>query len=78
MSEGQKEHNKQSLSACQMIKNVVKTHMEMRKKRQDELIGKIVKKIVKKNRLSKMKRLLRKVLHQSVVMDLNVNIRFKK
>ena len=78
MSEKEKMRNKESLSACQMIKNVVKTRIEMRKKRKDDLMSKIAKIIVKKNRLNSVKRTAKKVGSQRVVVDLNVNVKIKK
>ena len=69
---------KESLSACQMIKNVVRTRMEMRKKNKKVNVGKIVK--------SEKKKLVHRVKYdnmkcskpQHLVIDLNVNLHCKK
>ena len=55
MTVGQKKRLAQSLTACQIIKNVVRTRMEMRKKGKSNLqcVRKIAKKLVDKQRKKK-------------------------
>ena len=76
----QSERLDKSLSACQIIKNVVKTCMEMRNKLKNSVIRKLARKIVKKKKRTvckKQRKVVRKNGAKRIVIDLNININLK-
>ena len=68
---------KQSLSVCQMIRNVIKTRIEIRKRKGKLGIKKMAQKILQKKRkiVSKM---VKKAKRNRFVIDLNVNVKCNK
>ena len=83
MTEGERVRNAESLSACQMVKNVIRTRMEMRRKLRNSIVGRIAKKLISKNRMVKGKVEVKKrkncgMKQQQFVVDLNVNVNFKQ
>ena len=84
MNEEQKEHLQSSLSACQIIKNVVKTRMEMRKKHKvgAERVCELAKKIVKRSSnkfVMKPKVQVKKEIGTGrYVIDVNLNVNVNK
>ena len=83
-SDYQRKRNAQSLAACQVIKNVIKTRMELCKKGRSNVqcLKKIARKLVKKQRQKKSvkdrKNVKSKDLSNKYVIDLNVNLNIKK
>ena len=72
-----KQRLQESLSACQMVRNVIKTKMELRKKKAKkgiDCVKKVAKKIVKKQKV----KLAKRNKNQSLVIDLNVNLNVQK
>ena len=75
--------NKQNLSVCQMIKNVIKTRMEMRKKKLSKGVknaSKLAKKLVKKGLKNKVKtgKSVQKAGQKRLVIDVNFNVKITK
>ena len=77
-SEGEalKQRVEESLNACKMIKNVIRTRLEMRKKQGDK--ARVCKRKVAQKLVKKQKNISKKVKAKSgkghVVIDLNVNV----
>ena len=73
---------KQTLSNCEMIKNVIKTRMEMRKSRMKNVVSKMAKKILKskKGKVAKKQVKCNSVAKEDkkIVIDLNVNLKYMK
>ena len=67
----------ESLTACQIIKNVVRTRMEMRKKAKKGVRGvkKCVSKLLRKNRKINASRVGTKAKKGRIVIEVNVNIK---
>ena len=81
LSESQKERLNESLSACQIIKNVVKTRMELRKKQQKPVLRKVASRILKKQKRKKCKRKIgaSKIgQNRTMTIDINLNVNVKK
>ena len=78
LMEEQKQRNVESLSACQMIKNVIRTRMELQKKRNVNVLrrNKLAKKLVMKEKNRKVRK--HSDSNQKVIIDLNVNVNMKK
>ena len=82
-SEEDKIRLKESLSACQMLKNVIRTRLEMRKKSKKGVVSTIAKKLLNKNKRKGPQRRVKsnKVSSKSsnkLVIDLNVNVKYVK
>ena len=72
---------KGKLTACQIIKNVIKTRMEMRnrKKTNRRVLSKVAKKIVKRQKMKKIRTSKNvKATERKFVIDLNINVNYKK
>ena len=69
---------RQSLSACQIIKNVIKTRMEMRKRNRKGCVNKFAKSILKRKRQNMRKKGCKKSVKKKFVIDLNVNVKVDK
>ena len=73
-----------TISVCDMIKNVVHTRMEMRRKKQKKDVkytSKVAKKLVKKEKLHKNARKVRNEMDgvaSKFMIDLNLNVKVKK
>ena len=76
--QNQVECNAQSLSACQIIKNVIKTRMEMRKKKGKNVVSRLARRIVNINKHKIAKKLSKGRGNQKLVIDLNVNLKYCK
>ena len=74
----QEERVRESLSACQIIKNVIKTRMEMRRKKGKRVVSKLAKKILKSNKKKVVKKMGKSRPKGRYVIDLNVNVNVKK
>ena len=75
LMEEMKKCNKESLSACQMMKNVIKTRMELRKSKVKKGIKKVVSKIIKRNKQKLVKKVGKVGPKGRIVIDLNVNFK---
>ena len=76
--------DKESLSAVQIIKNVIRTRMEMRKKNSKKIVSKLAKRILKSKK-GKIGKKLTKVMQKKVprgdhhiVIDVNLNVKYSK
>ena len=81
MTTKQKNRLSQSLSVCQIIKNVIKTRMELCKKGKSSVqcANRIAKKLVKKQKRNKfVKRCKNEHANRNFVIDLNINLNVKK
>ena len=82
LSPGDSKRLKETLSNCQMIKNVVKTRMEMRQSRIRSVVSKMAKKILKskKEKVAKKQVKCNKVAKEcnNIVINLNVNLKCLK
>ena len=80
ISETDKKRLAESLSACQMIKNVIKSRIEMRKKmsNKSKVVRKVANKLLKKRIKTSKKVSNLKNAKNRIVIDLNVNVNFKK
>ena len=80
LNEHQKQRLTESLSLCQMLKNVIRTRMELRKKKKKCKLGvkKVASKLVKKEKKGYIKRSGSKSSNKSIVIDLNVNVNLRK
>ena len=72
----EKKRLEESLTACEMIKNVIKSKMEIKKKTQRcvHLVKKVAKKLVQKHK----KNAASKLSENKIVIDLNVNLNMNK
>ena len=71
----------ESLSACQIIKNVIKTRMELHKKVTKPSLRKVASKILKRQKretVKKVKQNVDKLPQRRFVIDLNVNLTMKQ
>ena len=67
----------ESLSACKIIKNVIKTRLEMRKRQGDKqklCERKVAQKLLKKQKQRVQKKILSKNDNNHIVIDLNLNV----
>ena len=72
---------KSALSPFQIMKNVIKTQLEMRKKNKKVVVRKLANRLVKKrmlNNVKKSKKLEKTDRKNKIVIDLNVNVNYKK
>ena len=78
LSDSDKQRLTESLTACKMIKNVIRTKMEMHKKQSSLAVKKCVKKLLikGKQRIAGMCR--RGCKENKLVIDLNVNFKLEK
>ena len=79
VDEGCEVCNSKALTVAQMIKNVVKSRMEMRKKKFSRVVSKLAKKVIKLRK----KKIGRKQKEsgsnrEKIVIDLNVNVKYNK
>ena len=78
-----KQRLKESLSACQMIKNVVKTRIEMCKRNKKGVVSQIAKKLLNFNKMKLAKKQIKGLKSNNktsdrLVIDLNVNVKYVK
>ena len=81
IGEETKQRLEESLTACKIIKNVIKTRMELRKKQGDkDKLGKrrMAQKLVKKQKKSNRKKVSVRGGKQNVVIDVNLNVKMVK
>ena len=83
LSNDDKKRLGESLTACQIIKNVIRTRMEMRKKTKKGLgvVSKVAKKLLnqqKKLKVNKRGVCSKKAGENRIVIDLNVNVKMQK
>ena len=81
MTKIQKQRLSESLTAYQIIKNVVKTRMELRNKLRKPIVSKLAKKVLSWQRgisRIKSKKNQKKESNQKVVIDVNVNVNYSK
>ena len=76
----QKVQLNESLSLCQIIKNVVKIRMEMRNKKKKHVrrVKKVTMSLMKKQKLKRLGRKCNLTKNKKVVVDLNVNVSINK
>ena len=76
----EKERLKQSLTASQMIKNIIRTKMELKKESGKGVINKIANKILKSKKAGVMRKLTKSKTNarDHIVIDVNLNIKFSK
>ena len=78
MSEEMKKRNCESLSACQMIKNVIKSRIEMRKKNLKGCISRWARKVLKSDKRKIAKKGTKLHKRRNLVIDLNINVNYNK
>ena len=79
LNEDQKKRLVKSLNACQMIKNVIKTRMEMHRHNKKNVtgVGKYVAKLLKKTKMRKNLKIQKQSDGSKITIDLNVNVTSK-
>ena len=80
ISEQDKKCLKESLSACQMIKNVIRSRMKIRQKKGKvaNVIRKVAQKLLKKKKVNLSKKPKVESKQNRFVIDLNVNVKRQK
>ena len=70
----------ESLTACQMIKNVIRSRMEIKKKvnRKKEVVNKLARRLVKKQKQKVVKKGSKCGDEKRIVIDLNINVNMSK